>query len=170
MAWTSMHFAAGMCGAGVISGITCLVIRRGYRWIPLTMTVGGLWALLPDLPRVFREDFPSLPFASSLGSRNLENFLHSYGNVFFLHGNLDAQPREFALLGLAIIIALYVAGSIMLMVMESRQRNSIGNRAWRAQRRHSRGRRASRRQHGSRDPDPPAIAGRIRSSHLSGST
>lgn len=107
MAWTTMHFAAGMVGSGVIGAGLCIIIRRGWRWVPLGMTLGGFWALVPDLPRLFREDFPSLPFASTLGSTSLEHWLHRHGDVFFAHARLDAQPKEFALHGLIIIIALY---------------------------------------------------------------
>ena len=71
------------------------------------MTLGGLWALSPDLPRIFREDFPGLPLASVLGSASLEATLHRVGDVFCFHRRLDEQPHEHALLGLALVILLY---------------------------------------------------------------
>ncbi len=107
MAWTSMHFAIGMCGGAALSLAPCLILRRGWRIIPVGMTLGGLWALVPDMPRIWREDFPSLPFASTLGDKNFETWLHSIGDVFFFHRTLDSQPKEYALLGLAMIILLY---------------------------------------------------------------
>ena len=60
-----MHFAVGMCGGAALALAPCLIFRRGWRFIPVGMTLGGLWALVPDMPRLWREDFPSLPFASS---------------------------------------------------------------------------------------------------------
>ncbi len=109
MAWTSMHFATGMIGGAAIAVMPCLILRRGWRHIPLGMTLGGLWAIVPDCPRLWREDFTSLPFASTLGSKDFELWLHSIGDLFFFHRSLDAQPKEFALLGLALIIGLYSA-------------------------------------------------------------
>ncbi len=102
-----MHFAMGMCGGAALTIAPCLILRRGWRFIPVGMTLGGLWALIPDMPRIWREDFTSLPFAATLGSKNFENWLHSIGDLFFFHHSLDAQPKEFALLGLAMIIGLY---------------------------------------------------------------
>lgn len=107
MAWTSMHFAVGMCGGAVLTLAPCLILRRGWRFVPVGMTLGGLWGLVPDMPRLWREDFTSLPFASTLGDKNFEVWLHSIGDLFFLHRSLDSQPKEFALLGLAMIIGLY---------------------------------------------------------------
>lgn len=119
-----MHFAAGMAGAAVIGAGVCLLRRGGWRWLPLAMTAGGAWAITPDLPRVFREDFPSLPFAATLGSKDLEHWLHSIGDVFFFHARLDAQPHEFALHGLAAILVLYNLSIALLMWMERRQRRA----------------------------------------------
>ena len=83
MAWTSMHFAVGMCGTGVISGLAALALRRGYRWLPLAMTAGGVWALVPDMPRLFRVDFPSLPFLFTFLSLSL---FYPHGLRFFSFG------------------------------------------------------------------------------------
>lgn len=102
-----MHFAVGMCGGAALTLAPCLILRRGWRWIPVGMTLGGLWGLVPDLPRLWREDFTGLPFAATLGSKDFELWLHSIGDLFFMHRSLDAQPKEFALLGLAMIIGLY---------------------------------------------------------------
>jgi len=107
MAWTSMHFAVGMCGGAAVMAVHCLIRGRGWRHLPLAMTLGGIWANVPDMPRLWRVDFPGLPFAGTLGSMDLEHWLHSIGNLFFMHRALDAQPKEFALLGLAGIIGLY---------------------------------------------------------------
>lgn len=174
MAWTSMHLAVGMTCAGAAGGLVCLFLRRGWRWLPAAMTVGGIWALVPDLPRVFREDFPSLGLASTLGSKSLERWLHSIGDLFFFHQSLDIQPKEYALLGLFTIVLLYNFSILMLMFMEDRARNSVGNRAWRAHEPYVR--RYSRRAHPGVTPpvrerddgpyDQPVIH-RIRSSHLS---
>ncbi|WP_432799858.1 hypothetical protein [Poriferisphaera sp. WC338] len=136
MAWTSMHFAMGMIGGGVIGGAACLILRRGWRWLPAAMTAGGIWGLIPDLPRIWREDFTGLPFASYLGSKNFERWLHEIGDVFFFHSRLDAQPKEFALHGLATIIFLYCCCMVMLMYLESKSRNSIANRAWHSHKHH----------------------------------
>ena len=109
-----MHFAVGMCGGAAVMALPCLILRRGWRHIPLAMTLGGIWAILPDAPRLWREDFTSLPFAATLGAKDFEVWLHSIGNLFFMHRSLDAQPKEFALLGLAMVIGLY---NLCLMVM-----------------------------------------------------
>jgi len=147
MAWTTMHFAVGMGCTGATVGAACLTMRRGWRWLPFAMTLGGVFALTPDLPRIWRQDLTWLPFASILGSIQLEKTLHEWGNVFFFHRALDAQPHEYALHGLVLILVLYNASIALLMHLERRQRNSLANRAWRA---HSRAV-ESRRRHGHRE-------------------
>lgn len=127
-----MHFAVGMGAAGAAACVGCVVMRRGWRWVPAAMTAGGLWALIPDLPRIFREDIPNAPLAGLLGSETLEAGLERWGNLFFFHHILDAQPKEFALAGLAAMLLLYNAGLMMLMTLEHRQRHSLANRVWRA--------------------------------------
>ncbi len=122
MAWTSMHFAMGMCGGAAVMAVPCLILRRGWRHIPLAMTLGGCLALIPDAPRLWREDFTSLPFAAALGSKDLEVWLHSIGDLFFFHRSLDAQPKEMALLGLAIIIGLYNLSLIGMLWHNRRSR------------------------------------------------
>lgn len=102
-----MHFAVGMCGGAALTMVPCLILRRGWRFIPVSMTLGGLWGIIPDTPRLWREDFTGLPFAATLGSKDFELWLHSIGDLFFFHRSFDAQPKEFALLGLAMIIGLY---------------------------------------------------------------
>ncbi len=129
----------GMGCAGALAGAGCLMLRRGWRWVPGVMTLGGIWAMVPDMPRIFREDFYWEPVSSVLGTYQLERKLHSWGDVFFFHGSLDAQPHEFALLGLVLILLFYNASILLLMSIERRSRNSLANRAWRAHRtRHAR--------------------------------
>ena len=175
MAWTTMHFAAGMGCAGVLMGTGCLIFRRGWRWLGAGMTLGGVWALVPDMPRIFREDFPNAPFAALLGNKTMDRWLHSIGDVFFFHKSLDAQPHEYALAGFALVLIFYNLLLAKLLVMEHRQRHSVGNRAWRAHEPYLRKRRRPRNRSSSGKPShhdhddqrDPAIVGRIRSSHLS---
>jgi hypothetical protein len=123
MAWASMHFAVGMVGGGAICGLACLYAPRLRRMLPLAMTAGGVWAMVPDLPRIWREDFPSLPFARTLGSRELEDWLHGWiGDLFFFHASLDAQPHGYALHGLALIILLYNVAFILNHLLDARGR------------------------------------------------
>ncbi len=117
-----MHFAVGMTCSGAAAAGVCLVVRRGWRWIGPVMSVGGIWAILPDLPRMFREDFPHLPLASALGSKSLERSLNDWGNLFFLHQMLDTQPHEYALHGLLIILLLYNLVMLSLMWLPKRRR------------------------------------------------
>ncbi len=167
MAWTSMHFAVGMMCGGAAAGAIAIVWRRGMRWLPLAMTLGGFWALVPDLPRIFREDFPSLPFAATLGDRQLEAWLHSIGDIFFFHHALDAQPHEFALHGLAIIILLYNVALVGLMLDGRRGRDLLSR--WRRSRM-ARARAAVRTRAmtlvGCEEEAGEPVVARIRSSHL----
>ena len=121
MAWASMHFAVGMGCVGLAGAGVCLLARRGWRWLPLAMTAGGIWAMGPDLPRMFREDFPNAPLARWLGHRDLQAFLNRHADWFFAHGQLDSQPKEFALHGLFLIIALYTLCILGLMWQSHRQ-------------------------------------------------
>ena len=108
------------------------------------MTLGGVWALMPDIPRIFREDFPGTPLAGLLGSKTIDRLLNEWGNLFFFHRSLDAQPHEYALHGLVIILVLYNASIASLMWMEASQRNDPVNRG---RRHHARYRKRRR------DPD-----------------
>lgn len=136
MAWTTMHFAVGMGCAGALAGTACVIFRRGWRYLPAAMTAGGVWALVPDMPRVFREDFPSLPFAGILGASSIERALHRVGDLFCFHNQLDAQPQQYALAGFALVLILYNLSIGLLMFLERREHYSIGNRAWDAHRDH----------------------------------
>lgn len=143
-----MHFAVGMGCSGAAVGMACAIWHRGWRWIPAAMTLGGVWALIPDMPRIFREDFYWEPLSQFLGTKELEQFLHRWGDLFFLHRQLDIQPHEHALLGLAIILLLYNLSIVLLMKFEGKQRNSLANRAWRAHRsKPARQARQARRRH-----------------------
>ncbi len=135
-----MHFAAGMCGGAAVMAVPCLFLRRGWRHIPLAMTLGGIWALLPDAPRLWREDFTSLPFAGTLGAKDLEVWLHSIGDLFFMHRSLDAQPKEFALLGLLLIVGLYNLCLVGMLWHARRLRTKISRQPrLLPERRHDRG-------------------------------
>lgn len=131
-----MHFAVGMMGGGALAGAACLMLRRGWRWLPAAMTLGGLWALVPDMPRIWREDFPSLPLASVLGDKDLERWLHSVGDIFFFHERLDVQPRELALHGLVLMIALYNGAWLISLIRERYGRYGHARRTWETHARH----------------------------------
>ena len=108
-----------------MAGIACCWLRRGWRWVPAAMTAAGFWALVPDMPRLLREDLPSVPLAGILGAKSLEVWLHGVGDIFFLHRVLDANLHEFALHGLSLILLFYNAGIVWLMVLESRGRHCM---------------------------------------------
>lgn len=118
MAFTTMHFALGMVGTGAVATVAALVFRRGLRWVPLCMTAGGIWACVPDMPRIFKEDFPNAPFAQTLSAKPLQEWLQANGDLFFFHRMLDAQPKEYALHGLAIILFLYTLSVFFLTITQ----------------------------------------------------
>lgn len=116
MAFTTMHFALGMVGTGAATTVAALICRRGLRWVPLCMTAGGIWACVPDMPRIFREDFPNAPFAQTLSAKPLQQWLQANGDFFFFHRMLDDQPKEYALHGLAMILVLYTLSLVFLTI------------------------------------------------------
>ena len=120
MAFTTMHFAMGMVGTGAVAAVGALVLRRGLRWVPLWMTAGGVWACVPDMPRIFKEDFPNAPFAQTLSSKPLQEWLQVNGDWFIFHRVLDNQPKEFALHGLALILMLYTVSVFFLAITHRR--------------------------------------------------
>ena len=120
MAFTTMHFALGMVGTGAVATVGALLLRRGLRWVPMWMTAGGIWACVPDMPRVFKEDFPSTPYAETLSAKPLQDWLQANGDWFFFHRMFDDQPREFALHGLAIILFLYTISVFLLTITHRR--------------------------------------------------
>ncbi|WP_182871061.1 hypothetical protein [Stieleria mannarensis] len=134
MAFTTMHFGVGMACGGAAALSCALIRRKGFKSIGPAMTLGGLWAIVPDLPRVFVW-FPSLPFSGTLGGSDNENRLLS--DVFFFHATLDAQPKDFTLLGLAIIILLYNVVILTPLAIDFAKRPRFA-RLWRRLR-HARG-------------------------------
>jgi|GEM_PF-1955145 len=120
MAFTTMHFAVGMAGAGAVATVGALLLKRGMRWVPLWMTAGGIWACMPDMPRIFKEDFPSLPLAQTLSAKPLQQWLNANGDLFFFHRMLDSQPKEYALHGLLGILILYTVSVFFLAITHGR--------------------------------------------------
>lgn len=108
-----MHFAAGMIGSGSVCAAVGLFRPRVWRYLTPVMTLGGVWALLPDMPRMVREDGGMLPFFWRLGDRRMDALIQPWGDLFFLHRTLDAQPHEYALVGLGLIIFCYNAGWLL---------------------------------------------------------
>ncbi|MEM6756367.1 MAG: hypothetical protein AAF586_04305 [Planctomycetota bacterium] len=128
MSWTSMHFAVGMVGgAAVTAGVACFW-RRGLAYTPLGMTLGGLWAIVPDTPRLIRVDYPSLralPGAEWFGSKTTEAWLHQIGDLFFMHRAIDHYLTDHALAGFFAVIGLYTLGLAGLSIHVARQRSTI---------------------------------------------
>jgi len=128
VSWTSMHFAVGMVGgAAVTAGVACFC-RRALPLTPLGMTLGGLWAIVPDTPRLIRVDFPSLrslPGVATLGDKAIEARLHQVGDLFFLHRTLDLHANDLSLAGLFAMIGLYTLGLAALVGLVAWQRARI---------------------------------------------
>lgn len=125
MAFTTMHFAIGMAGTGAAASVGAFFLRRGWRWIPLLMTAGGVWACGPDLPRLFREDFPSAPFAQTLSAKPLQLWLQNNGDLFFFHRILDEQPKEYALHGLLGILLMYTLSCLLFALKHRKPENLL---------------------------------------------
>lgn len=122
MAWTTMHFGVGMACGGAAAALVAALRGRGWSLITPAMTLAGVWALGPDLPRLFRENFPSLPFAHALGDPRVDRWLLSFGDVFFFHAALDSQPRQYALHGLVLILLCYNAAWLLGRLDRTRPR------------------------------------------------
>jgi hypothetical protein len=116
MVFTAIHMAAGMLAAGVAGLAICTLMSRGWRWIPVAMTAGAIWAILPDLPAMFRNHLQGLPMAGVLGSDRLEAALQSWGNVFFAHRVLQEQMEGMSAWGLTgwlVLAGLCIAGLVI---------------------------------------------------------
>jgi hypothetical protein len=123
-----MHFAVGMVGGAAVTAAAALVCRRGLRFTPLGMTAGGLWAIVPDTPRLVRIDFPSLralPGAHAFAAPTTEAWLHAIGDLFFFHRTLDRHAGDLALAGLFGTIAGYTLGLAALLGVIAWQRARI---------------------------------------------
>ena len=119
-----MHFGVGMACSGAAAIAVVALRRRGWRWIAPVMTLGGVWALGPDLPRLLREDFPSLPFSHLFMDMRIERWLLSFGDLFFFHRTLDSQGRDYAQHGLVLILLCYNAA--WLLAQLDRRRRGTG--------------------------------------------
>jgi len=116
MAWVGGHFAIGMACGGVAAAGFCAWRRRDWRLVPAAMVAGGLWATVPDMPRVIREDLPGTWLAATAGAKPFEEVLQYYGNLFFFHRWLDLlQEGRWGLRGLAIVVACYTLLSYGLL-------------------------------------------------------
>jgi len=159
MAWTTMHFAIGMMGGGAIGLGAALLAQRGWRWVPAAMTAGGCWAILPDLPRFFREDLHVPVLSSLLREHQVEDRLHAMGDLFFLHAQLDAQPHAYALHGLILVLLLYNGAMAWLMAFHWLERRGPGALAGYHRALRERTRRLGRRPRPSATRDRPATPG-----------
>jgi hypothetical protein len=110
-----------MAGGGALCATAWLITRRGWRWMPAAMTLGGLWAILPDTPRLFRYRFRGIPGLAGYADGATEQWMHQIGDLFFFHRALDRQPHEYALHGLFGIVALYAAAAIFTYIMYERR-------------------------------------------------
>ena len=120
-----MHFAVGMACGGAIGAAGCAIARRGWRWLPLAMTAGGIWANVPDMPRFWRVDFPWLPLGR-LGDMEVERALHAWGDVFFFHHTMDLHWRGLALPGLFLILFFYNVALVVLIITGRRAAQRAG--------------------------------------------
>lgn len=109
MVFTAIHMAVGMVVAGLAGLAISTRIGRGWRWIPVAMTAGALWAIIPDVPAMYREHLQHLPLVGILGSHSLEATLQNWGNVFFGHRLLQDQLQQMPDWGLAAF--LLIAGA-----------------------------------------------------------
>ncbi|XAM00017.1 hypothetical protein OT109_01250 [Phycisphaeraceae bacterium D3-23] len=122
MAFATMHFATGMALGGALALVGAAALRRRPTVLPIAMTLGGIWAMVPDLPRLFTEDFPNAPFASVLGAKPFRLWLESHGDWFALHRMLDNQPAEFALHGMFLMVVFYNAALLGPAILRWRRR------------------------------------------------
>jgi hypothetical protein len=120
-----MHFGVGMACGGAAATLLAALRGRGWKWITPVMTLSGVWALGPDLPRIFREGYPSLPLARYLGDESVDRWLLSFGDVFFFHAMLDSQPRQYAVQGLVLILLCYNVGWLLNQLDKQRSRPGI---------------------------------------------
>jgi len=126
MAWIGGHFAIGMACGGAAAAGWCAWRRRDWHLIPFAMAAGGVWAIIPDMPRVIREDLPGTWLAATAGARPLEEVLQYYGNVFFFHRWFDfAQTGRWGLRGLAIVVASYTVLSYFLIYQNGRLQQKV---------------------------------------------
>src|SRR5690606_4625906 len=157
-----MHFAVGMACAGIMAVTAFAFTRRGWRWLPVLMTLGGVWAVIPDVPATL---WYSLGFSSGPASSAFQASLSQAGNLFFFHNVLDSIAYDHQLLGGVLIVLLYNLAISLLMVLEKRARLGLDHDGRRTRSlRHKTAPSAFAAAH----PEPydmPVFA-RVRSSHL----
>ncbi len=113
MAWIGAHFAIGVAGGGAIAAGICAVRKRGWKSVPIAMLAGGVWAVIPDLPRIVRDDLSIGLLTATIGSPGVIDWFHQHGNWFFLHRWVDVQAAQpwpearWGLRGLAVILICY---------------------------------------------------------------
>jgi hypothetical protein len=114
-----------MLVGGMLAAVVCLIIRRGWRLVPYVAAITGVWATLPDLPRLFREDLPFIPLAGLIGHKEVEKAMHEFGNIFIFHSWLDQWPDRFVLHGTFIVFAAFVATAVGLNRLNRRNEKTV---------------------------------------------
>ena len=113
MPMPEVHYALGMTCGGIASVAVPWFRRRWYKIGPLFMTFCGVWAMLPDVPRVLGQIPGWVPFYGLLhgvlGSRSAHKFMHGgIGNIFFGHALLDNRfLDDYYLAGYAAVLGIY---------------------------------------------------------------
>ena len=114
----AVHFAAGLIGGTLIAAPIVSFRRRWRRYVPVFAGLCGLWASVPDFPRLVRgverllleRGFVRLanwPVIEYLGRNRLGRSLTAYGDWFFLHRLLDTRYRIEGLAGPVVVLLYY---------------------------------------------------------------
>ena len=101
------HIAAGMAPPFAVSAAVYLVRRgrvsaRFLTAVPLWMLAGGVWAVVPDMPRLV------LRLAGRQYGWSAEWHRPGWPDIFFFHGTLDSTGRGGSLWGTAAILFMFV--------------------------------------------------------------
>lgn len=112
MGWTTMQFAAGMAAGGAVAATAAWRRGRGWRCVPLAMTLGGLGAIL------------LLPLAPPAPA-----WAQSWGDALRLTGLFRGLTPDAGRLGLGLILLQYNLAIAPLLLADPTRREGRG-RAW----------------------------------------
>lgn len=123
----STHFAVGMICSGLLM-LPLLFFRfRYWIYLPVVQTLGGVFAEVPDFPRVIGA-FPSLGLHHIVDADALYRLLHTrIGDLFFFHRSIDVSGEGNFLQGMTVVICIYNFWIFVFVGKEILQRRRAAN-------------------------------------------
>jgi len=106
-----IHFATGVACVLAPAAAVMSICRRGWSTLPLLVTFGGVWALIPTIVDAASQSNIG-PIRGLLGNNAAVFLTHDLANLFFFHRSVRLQPIDLTIPALLGVIAVYAGCAV----------------------------------------------------------